>query len=473
MQTSRPHLFALLPLIFCLSISALAQSAPAPAAPAANLEQQLDHIVPKVLADTGVPSASIAIVQDGRIVLLKAYGDAKLNPPTPAKPTMRYGIGSISKQFTAAAIMMLVQDGKLSLDDHVGKYLPDLTRANEVTVRELLSHTAGYQDDFPQDYLPAPMKSPTTAQYIMDTWAKKPLDFGPGTRWQYSNTGFTIAGAILEKVSGMKLIDFLDKNIFKPLDMKSAVIIDADHPSNLDVEGYYRHALGPARPAPLEAPGWLAAAGELMMTAEDLAKWDISVMNESLLKPSSYKTMETENLLRNGLGTRYGLGMQIVSLGTHRELEHGGEIIGFVSDNIVLPDDKASVSVLTNMDASSAASSIARQVAQILVRKPDPNGNDAEARARKVFEGLQHGQIDRSQFTSDANGYFDQQALQDFANSLGPLGEITSFTANPPRQRGGMTARTFIVGFKDKSVEISTYETKDGKYEQFLVLPVA
>ena len=455
-------------LVFSFGFAGFAQSAPA-----VSLEQHLDEIAPKVLADTGVPSASVAVVQGGRIVLVKTYGHAKLDPPTLAKPEMRYGIGSISKQFTASAMMFLVQDGKLSLDDPVGKYLPELTRANEVTIRELLSHTAGYQDNFPQDYLPKFMKEATTSRHIMDAWAKKPLDFDPGTRWQYSNTGYTVAGAIVEKVSGMRLFDFLEERVFRPLGMTSATMIDAKTPANVDVEGFYRHALGPARVSPHEAPGWLDAAGELMMTAEDLAKWNISVMNESLLKPSSYKALETENLLKSGLGTRYGLGMQIIAMGTHRELEHGGEIIGFVSDNIVLPDDKAAVSVLTNMDASSAASSIARQMAQALIVKPDPNGNDAEARARKIFEGLQHGQIDRSQFTDDADAYFDNEAIQDYANSLGPLGEIVSFQANSPSERGGMTFRSFVVHFKDRAVVITTYETKQGKYEQFLVEPVS
>ena len=139
---------------------------------------------------------------------------------------MRYSIGSISKQFTAAALLMLQEQGKLSLDDKVGKYIPDLTRANEVTIRQLLSHTSGYQDYWPQDYVMPGMLKPVTAQQIMDTWAKKPLDFDPGTKWQYSNTNYVIAGAIAEKVAGMPLWQFLEQRIFKPLGMSSAYDID-------------------------------------------------------------------------------------------------------------------------------------------------------------------------------------------------------------------------------------------------------
>ena len=134
---------------------------------------------------------------------------------------MRYSIGSISKQFTAAAILMLQEQGKLSVDDPVGKYIPGLTRGSEVTIREILSHTSGYQDYWPEDYVMTPMLQTTTARQILDTWAKKPLDFDPGTQWQYSNTNYVIAGRIVEIVSGQPLFQFLTEHIFRPLGMKS------------------------------------------------------------------------------------------------------------------------------------------------------------------------------------------------------------------------------------------------------------
>jgi CubicO group peptidase (beta-lactamase class C family) len=134
-----------------------------------------------------------------------------LEPPKAATPEMRYSIGSVSKQFTAAAILLLQEQGKLSLNDAVGKYVPGLTRGDEVTIRQILSHTSGYQDYWPEDYLMTTMMKPATAQLIIDTWAKKPLEFEPGTKWQYSNTNYVIAGLIVEKVSGQKLMDFLGR----------------------------------------------------------------------------------------------------------------------------------------------------------------------------------------------------------------------------------------------------------------------
>src|SRR5262249_60901894 len=136
------------------------------------------------------------------IVYLKAYGSARLEPKTPATSSMRYSIGSISKQFTAAAMLLLQEEGKLSLDDKVAKFIPDLTRANEVTIRQLLSHTSGYQDYCPQDYVMPMMLQPVTAERILNTWGHKQLDFEPGTKWQYRNTHYVIAGAFSDEVSG-------------------------------------------------------------------------------------------------------------------------------------------------------------------------------------------------------------------------------------------------------------------------------
>jgi CubicO group peptidase (beta-lactamase class C family) len=158
--------------ILC-SLTAFGQQLPA------EVRAKIDEVAKDVLSKTGVPSASVAIVKDGQIAYLQAYGSARLDPLTPAKPEMRYSIGSISKQFTAAAVLLLQEQHKLSLDDKVSKYLPALTRANEITIRQLLSHTSGYQDFWPEDYVMPGMLQPVTAQEILDRWGKKPLDFDP------------------------------------------------------------------------------------------------------------------------------------------------------------------------------------------------------------------------------------------------------------------------------------------------------
>jgi D-alanyl-D-alanine carboxypeptidase len=430
---------------------------------------QVDQIARQVLESTGVPSASVAVVKDGSVVYTHAYGNARLEPPTPATAEMRYKIGSISKQFTATAILMLAEQGKLSLDDPVSRFVPDLTRAKEVTIRQLLSHTSGYQDYWPQDYVPPFMLTPITADEILTRWARKPLDFDPGTQWQYSNTNYVIAGVIVEKASGMPLLRFLSTRIFEPLGMQSVVNIDQDHLADTDPTGYMRYALGPLRPAPREGKGWLFAAGELAMPVTDLAKWDVAMMNQQLLKSSSYQEMQKDVLLKNGTATGYALGITVRNQAGRRILEHSGEVSGFSAENVLFPEDHAAVIVLANQDAVNASGQIARKIAPLLFAVNTAVVAEKAERARKVLEQLQQGKIDHSLFTDNANSYFDRQALQDFASSLGPLGTAQDFQQTSEQARGGMTYRAYRAKFADKMLSISTFEMPDGKIEQFLV----
>lgn len=435
----------------------------------ADQQSEIDSIARKVMEKSGIPSASLAVVKDGKLAYAQAYGKARLEPPLQSTTAMPYSIGSISKQFTAAAILMLQEEGKLSLDDKIGKWLPDLTRANEISIRQLLSMTSGYQDFWPQDYVMRMMMKPTTAEDILNGWARKPLDFDPGTKTQYSNTNYVIAGLIVEKVSGKPLYELLQERVLRPLGMSSALNTDAKPMSAGDPLGYFRYALGPLRPAPEEGAGWMFAAGELAMTPSDLAKWDISVMDESLLKPSSYLAMETETLLKNGLGTQYGLGMSVSSVRNHRMLGHGGEVSGFTASNIVLPDDKFAVAVATNQDAVPGAGDIARQVMTAYLNSLNAADPKQDAQVRKVFDDLRQGKIDRSLFTENANFYFSEQALKDYANSLAPLGKVKSFRQTSNSLRGGMTHMLYEVQFKNKTVGINLYQMPDGKLEQYLI----
>jgi len=315
---------------------------------AADLAAGIDRTVEDILARSGTPSASVAIVEDGRLVYAKAYGAARLDPPRPATTAMRYSIGSISKQFTAAAVLLLAQEGKLSLDDRVAKWFPQLTRASDITLRQLLSMTSGYSDYWPQDYVMPAMLQDVTAAGIMRDWAMKPLDFEPGTAWQYSNTNYVIAGAIVETVAGMPLLPFLKARVFDRLQMTS--VTDTDQAA-LDSGEPLRHqkfALAPARPAPKEGKGWMFAAGQLAMTASDLARWDISLIDQSVLAPASYRTLATEVLLSNGAPTGYGLGVNVGFVAGRRRLSHTGEVSGFTASNDVFPDDRVAVVALVN-----------------------------------------------------------------------------------------------------------------------------
>jgi CubicO group peptidase (beta-lactamase class C family) len=434
----------------------------------------VDEVVGKVLTETGAPSVSIAITRNGSIAYEHAYGDARLEPKTLATPAMRYKIASNSKQFAATAILMLAEAGKLSLDDKVARFLPELTRANEVTIRELLTHTSGYQDYYPLDFVAPFMEGKASPQHILDVWAKKALDFDPGTKFQYSNTNYVIAGQIIEKITGKPMIDFLRARIFKPLGMGSVIEVDREPWTDRDPAGYRQFALGPSRPAPFEGAGWMYAAGELAMTAHDLALWDISLMYQvrmthPLLKPESMAALTTEMKLKNGMGTSYALGLAIAYSDGHRRWTHTGGAAGFLSENTMRPDDGYSVTVLSNSE-TQAFTQIARRLETLLA----PHTEDAKEAAaldaaRKIFRGLQEGKLDRSLLSDDGNFYFSDQAIADFETSLKPLGAPAGFVQTFAGDRGGMTARGFGIRAGGKTLRLSTFFTPDGKVSQYLI----
>ncbi len=430
---------------------------------AAPMQGAIDAAVRKAMDETQVPSVSIAIVQDAKIAYVRTYGSARLDPQTPARPEMRYKIASNSKQFLCAAILMLAEEGKLSLDDPVARFLPELTRAKDIAIRQLLSHTSGYQDYYPLDYVAPFMARETTPQHILDVWARKALDFEPGMKWQYSNTNYTVAGLIVEKITGKPLIAFLRARIFEPLGMRSPIDVDREPWSDQDPLGYTRFALGPLRPVKPEGSGWMYAAGELAMTARDLATWNISLIEGTLLKPESLAALTAEAKLANGSGTGYALGLSVTKSNGRRKWAHGGGASGFLSQNFTLPDDRAAVTVLTNGE-TPAHQMLARQIEQILVDK-------SLEIVRRLFRDLQQGKLDRSLLSEDAIAYFDPQALADFEASLKPLGEPSEFHQTEAHDRGGMTERTFAIKAGGKALSLSTYWTPDGKVAQYLITP--
>ena len=444
---------------------------PASAQPLTDAERsQIDSAAKAALDATGSPGASVAVVRGGQIVYERAYGIGRIDPPTPARPEMRYAIGSVSKQFTAAAILMLQEDGRLSLDDRVAKWFPQLTRAADVSIRQLLSMTSGYQDYWPQDYVFTDMQRPAPAREIMQRWAEKALDFEPGSKWQYSNTNYVIAASIVERAAGMPFMQFLQQRIFTPLKMTSVADFDRAPLGPDDAQPLLRHGLGPFRAAPKEAAGWLLGAAQLAMTAHDLALWNISMMNQSLLKPASYRLLQTEVLLEAGNTTGYGLGVQVRVAAGRRRIVHGGAASGYTTANMMYPDDKAAITVFTNIypGAADAPGSIANRIAAVIMTPP-PATAAALAQAQRIYADLAKGTLDRSLFTASANAFFTADVLADYGASLGPLGAPTEFTAGGEGLRGGMTIRSFRIRAGGVLLDVTMMILPDGKIDQFIV----
>jgi D-alanyl-D-alanine carboxypeptidase len=433
---------------------------------------QIDKVVTDALAQSGVPSASIAVVRGGKVVLARAYGKASETIPV-ARADLPYQIASISKQFTAAALLLLEDDGKLTLDDKVSRHLPGISGGDTITIRQLLSHTSGLQDYWPHDYSPPMMAKPVTPQGIVDRWAKKPLDFAAGTQWQYSNTGYVVAGMIVEKVAGEPLFAFLQRRIFRPLGMTS--VVDQDKAIGPAFpQGYKRFALGPVRPDTPPGAGWLFAAGELSMSATDLAKWDIARLNRALMPADDWEAQETPVMLSDGKSSGYGLGVSISDPDGRRMIEHSGEAVGFLSENMVFPAEKTAIVVLTNSWFSNAYQAIASGIARVVLPGPVLGADDAAAltHARTVYDGLRQGRLETALLTSNAASYFDATAREDYRTSLSTLGEPTSFLpAGPARLRGGLVARSYRITYPNRTLRLSTFAEPgpNGRFEQYLV----
>lgn len=429
---------------------------------------RIDRAVEAVLKETGAPSASIAVVKGGAVAYVRAYGLARLSPPTPATPRARYQIASISKELIGAAALVAQEDGKLSLDDKVSRWLPALTGADKITLRQLLTHTAGYSDYWPQDYLMAPMQRPITIDALLADWAKRPLDFTPGTDWQYSNTGYAVAGRIIERATGRPLADFVTTRVLKPVGIVDAWDVNTAPLAAPDAAGYERPALGPLRPVAAAGAGWPFAAWTFALTAEDLAKWDLSLIDHSLLKPASYDQEVATYTLADGRDTHYALGLFVRTVGGRRVISHGGEGAGYLSENRIYPDDRTAIVVLTNTMSGGPQSEIADRLAEILL-PADP----LDVRLRALFVALQHGSVDRAAFTDNFNAWLDPRAVADYADTLGPLGAPQLFRRTGAFDRGGMKGYGYKVVAGGKTLALSVFVRPDGKIEQFLVSKAA
>jgi D-alanyl-D-alanine carboxypeptidase len=456
-------------LVFILALlvaaPAFADTRTLPVSLSAHERTEVDAIVREVLDATKVPSASIAIVRDGAIVHAQAYGQAR--PGVRATPETRYAIGSISKQFTAAALLLLVEEGKLTLDDKLEPHVPNLTRGREINIRQILSHTSGYRDYWPQDYVPDLMSRPIDAQGILTRWSRIPLDYEPGAEYRYSNTGFTVAGLIVEKSAASSLHAFQQQRIFSPLGMSGVTEIDSGPLTGpQDSIGYSRWALGPVRPAVKEGKGWLYAIGDLAMRPRDLALWNINLMRGGpVLSAASKAAMTTQVKFTNGSPANYGLGLDVRTRNGKRVWSHGGAVSGYLADNTIFPDENLAITVLTNGEFGGAQEGISGRL-QYLLRAQSPK----VAAAASMLAQFQTGAIDRTRLTPNANAYYTDSALRALSRTLRPLGPARLLTLDADRLRGGFTVELYSVVFATRrATVIARAEPQSGRYEQFVV----
>lgn len=423
----------------------------------------VDSLVHKVMASSGAPAVSLAIVRHGKIVYEQAYGFRSLAQKLPATTSTTFPIGSVSKQFLAATMVALAREGKLSLDDPLSKYQPSYTDASQITIAELLSHEAGIRDYYPLDYPTLESFHPIAMQALADRYGHLPLDFAPGTRWQYSNSGYTIAGVIAQRVEGASLFDVYRRRFFAPLGMTSAHWIDGGF-SSTDAVGYESYFLGPLDVAPAAASGWLNAAGSLSMTAHDLALWTIALMEHHVVPAQDTAVLWTPRLLADHEDPGYGLGFALGAFNGHWQVSHGGEVVGYQSFERIFPDDDTAIIVFADVTPSNVSGAIGNAIAEHIFGSAaaDVGLPDAAALTRTWLLALAHGQVDRTAITADFDAFMTPGRVHEAEETLAPLG-IPDVENTRSALRGGLVVNVLSVKYKTKSLTVLLYRTTDGK----------
>jgi len=314
-------------------------------APQRDLDSKIDDYVKAEMARQKIPGLSLAVLRDGKIELLRSYGLANVEHQVPVKPETVFQSGSIGKQFTAAAIMILVQDGKLSLDDQITKFFPGAPATwKRITVRHLLNHTSGLGDYPPEIEL----QRNYTEEQLFEAFKKAPLQFEPGADWDYSNAGYVTLGILIRKITGKFYGDFLQERIFRPLGMTTARIIsEADIIPNR--ASGYRLMDGQLKNQEWVSPSTNSTAdGSLYFTINDLARWDAALYTDVPLKQSSLSQIWQQTRLNEGKLKPYGFGWHTGVIHNRRVVFHGGAWQGFKSSIIRFLDDKLTIIFFAN-----------------------------------------------------------------------------------------------------------------------------
>ena len=292
--------------------------------------KELDDFIEIQLRQKPFVGISLALLQGGRITFCKGYGYASKETKKAVDTETRFAVASVTKEFTAASIFLLSEEGKLSVYDSVAKYFPDLTRAQDIRILDLMNMVSGYRDFYPLDFLTVEMTKPTTPDEVINEYAKRALDFDPGTRWSYSSTNYSILGRIVEKVSGKSYQDFVQERIFIPLGMTHSGF--EPYPAGPEAaQGYRSFTVVDLEPALREGSNWMYSAGAIYTTPADMVKWDVALMNGKILKPDSYQLMTTNRLLSNGTATGYCCGLHKKEVKGETVFWHDGEAAGFLS----------------------------------------------------------------------------------------------------------------------------------------------
>ena len=404
---------------FLFSILAIpAVAAAAPAGPAQKtvddaLAKKIDAVMAEIYKP-GEPGAAIIVRKDGKTIFRKGYGMADMELGIPIEPDMVFRLGSITKQFTAVSVLMLAEQGKLSLQDEITKFLPHFpTQGRTILLEHLLTHTSGLKSYTNlSEWLPLWRKDMTVRE-IIDLTKDKPMEFAPGERWNYNNTGYVLLGAVIEKVSGLTYEDYVNKNIFGPLGMKHSYYGNTERIIPRRIPGYQMDKGGFVN-APYLSMTQPYSAGSLLSSVDDLAIWNDAVFSGKLIKKEWLDKALTPYPLKNGESTGYGYGWFIADYQGQRIIEHGGGINGFSAYEMTLPEDRVFLAILTNSAAAGRdPEPRAVKIAGLILGKPEPE-RKAVTLPEKDIEALvgvyENADGQARYITREGNKVFSQRA---------------------------------------------------------------
>lgn len=442
------------------------------ASPGAQPFASLDALARGVLAQKHAPSLSVAIVRDGQIVYDRAFG-AGVTPQT------AYEIGSVTKIFTAVCVMQLAQAGKLSVDDALAAYVPSFPNAAAITLRELLVHRSGVADDLPAAARAGLVYAPVTLQRLLAFAATLPPDFAPNADWNYSNTGYALLGAVVERVSGEPLAPYEREHIFAPAGMIHTWMGSA--PPGALAPGESLQADAAAVPVRVWNPSWLFGAGDVVSTAGDLARFDIALMNGTLVSHATLAQMaKPESIATLVPGTRDGLGLFETPFGPLTFVGHHGGEPGYVADDEMLPVQGFAIVLLANAQFDTAPL-FTRIAARFYPRAaafakaypphtPDPDPAST-ARLLALTRRLARGAIDRAQFSARANAALTPALLASLPTQLAPLGRLESLEFATAFYDGGLHYLRYDMRFARRTSGLTLLVSLNarGKIDTFLI----
>ncbi|HZY96154.1 MAG TPA: serine hydrolase domain-containing protein [Candidatus Cybelea sp.] len=428
-----------------------------------SISDRIDRLARDEVHNGRTPGLAIGVIEDGRLVYARGFGFATLAKHAPMTADTEFYTGGLTMQFTAAAVLLLVQDGKVSLDDRVVKYVPEFHLGTDVTIAQLLSQTSG---------LPNYSSLPNIASELTRTIKMSDLLASidrlnpvarPGSVYANNPVNYLLAGLIVERASGVPLSDYLEQHIFLPLVMNHTFLAGDNGISPSHATGYTRSPQGWTT-APVWDPAWLGGATGLVSTIYDLAKWDIEM--PVLMRVDAVRTMFTPSA--NSGPTHYGMGWVIDRRGGKTFVWSNGEISGYRAMNALLPEEHMGVIVFSNADSLhgenvTGPEELGARILDILVPPTSTHLDNAIVmRAKEWLTRLASRQLDRSELTTSFSAYLsdDLVARENFA-ALGPL--LTIVPISSTAESNGDTMYEFLVGFPRAQYHYEFEVTKDGK----------